>query len=459
MNSHENPLTIATKANQLVFVREVLRLRPELAVEHNQDGFRPLDVAAAYGHVEIAAEILAARPEICRLAGRDGRTAIHYAATNGRVEIIDQLMAACSDSAKDVTSFGETALHLAVKSFKFESLKSMLHGLEKVGMVEMVNWADKEGNTVFHYAASRKQLEASLSTRVNLIVWIFYYKLIVELLLDWNNNTAGNRLDLNAVNKKGLTAVDIVDILAESSNDFHLREILRRAGGYASSEFNIVPERPKSDTERPTNNHLPGEKPKNWRDIIKHFEFQWQRDSPGEARSALLVVTTLIATVTFEAGINPPSYLFEPSNEAIITVSSNGTALLNPNISSNGTELMQRSSAEMASMASIIIFLVANSVALTSATSIIDYLTQGLPFQRELRVAMSAMIFAYGWSLGNTKPTGTLKDVLLIVALSVPLFLRVLPNMISKLKKFNSHGFKTGKMIYAIKMQHFYVLS
>ncbi|KAL0464266.1 UNVERIFIED_CONTAM: hypothetical protein Slati_0314200 [Sesamum latifolium] len=258
---------------------------------------------------------------------------------------------------------------------------------------------------------------------------------VVELLLDWNNNTAGSRLELNAVNKKGLTAVDIVDILTESSNDVHLREILRRAGGYASSEFNVVSERPKSDTKRPTNNHLPGEKPKNWPDILKHFEFQWQRDSPGEARSTLLVVAALIATVTFEAGINPPSYLFEPSNEANITVSSNGTALLNPNTSSNGTEVMQTSSYETASMASITIFLVANSVALTTATSIIDYLTQGLPFQRELRVSMSAMIFAYGWSLGNTKPTGTLKTVLLVVAVCMPLFLRVLPNVISKLKK------------------------
>ncbi|KAK4414302.1 hypothetical protein Salat_2843200 [Sesamum alatum] len=421
MNSHENPLTIATKANQLVFVREVLRLRPELAVELNQDGFRPLDVAAAYGHVEVAAEILAAGPENCRMAGRDGRTAIHYAAMNGRVEIIDQLMSACSDSAKDVTTFGETALHLAVKSFKFGALRSVLHWLEKVAMVEVVNWADKEGNTVLHYAASRKQLE------------------IVELLLDWNYNTAGNRLDLNAVNKKGLTAIDIVDILIESSNDVHLREILRHAGGYASSEFNVVSERPKSDTKRPTNGHLtPGEKPKNWRDIIKHFEFQWQRDSPGEARETLLVVAALIATVTFEAGINPPSYLFEPSNEANITVSSNGTEFLNPNISSNSTGLMQRSSVETASMASITIFLVANSVALTTATSIIDYLTQGLPFQRELRVSMSAMIFAYAWSLGNTKPTGTIKSALLVVALSMPLFLRVLPYVISKLKKRNA---------------------
>ncbi|KAI3444825.1 hypothetical protein Pfo_001490, partial [Paulownia fortunei] len=369
----------------------------------------------------------AAGPEICRPAGRDGRTAIHYAAVNGRAEIIDQLISACSDSAKDVTSFGETALHLAVKYFKFEALRSMLQWLEKVDMVEVVNWGDKDGNTVLHYAVSKKQLES------------------VVLLLDWNN-AAENRLEVNAVNEKGLTAVDIVDILIESSNDVHLREILSRAGGCASSEIHVVSERPKSDSKQLTNKRLPGEKPKNWLEIVKHFEFQWQRDSPGEARETLLLVAALIATVTFKAGINPPSYLFEASNESNVTISSqypNGTTVLNPSVGSNLTELlneMQRSSAETSSMVSITVFLMANSVALSTATSIIDYLTAGLPFQRELRVSIFAMIFAFSWSLGSTRPTGAIKNVLLFVALSVPLFLRWLPYMINKLRKRNKRN-------------------
>lgn len=111
-----------------------------------------------YGNVEIVREILSLRPESSRLTGRDGRTAIHYAAVNGRVEIVSELLSACSDCAKDVTSFGETALHLAVKYFKFESL---LEWLEKLNVLEVANWADKEENTVLHYAVSRKQLEAS----------------------------------------------------------------------------------------------------------------------------------------------------------------------------------------------------------------------------------------------------------------------------------------------------------
>ncbi|KAG8391489.1 hypothetical protein BUALT_Bualt01G0193000 [Buddleja alternifolia] len=384
INSHENPLTIATKANHVAFVHEILQIKPELSIELNQDGLWPLDVASAYGHVEIVGEILAAAgPGICQRPGRDGRTAIHYAAMNGRVDIIDKLISACPASAKDVTAFGESVLHLDVKHFRVEAFRSML---EKFDMVE-----------------------------------------IIELLLDWNNRS-GNKLELNAVNRKGLTAMDILDILLESSTDFQLREALRRAGAYPLSELPIDPETPKN----PTNNRLPGEKPKKWRDIVKHFEFQWQRDSPGEARATLLLVATLIATVTFEAGINPPSYLFQRRNR--VNASSNNTNMINSNVTEALNE-MQRSSSETSTLLSITVFLVANSVALSTATSIIDYLTVGLPFQRELRVSMLAMIFAYSWSMANTRPTGTVKTVLLAVAISMPFFLRALPYMMKKILK------------------------
>lgn len=74
----ENPLNIAAKARQLHFVQEVIKIKPELANELSQDGFRPLEIASAYGHVEIIRELLATSdPEICRLPGRSGRTAIH----------------------------------------------------------------------------------------------------------------------------------------------------------------------------------------------------------------------------------------------------------------------------------------------------------------------------------------------------------------------------------------------
>lgn len=248
----------------------------------------------------------------------------------------------------------------------------------------------------------------------------------VEMLLAWNNK-AEKRLQLNTPNKKGLTPLDIADLLIESSTDVHLRKVLHHAGGAASSEFHVVvSENPNSDTTKNPQNQK--QKPQNWLEMVKHFEFQWQRDSPGEARETLLVVAALIATVTFEAGINPPSYLFESSSDTNVTVSGS-------NLTESWNEI-QRIGSDSSSVASITVFLVANSVALSTAISIVDYLTGGLPFQRELRVSISGMIFAYCWSLANTKPTGKIKTVLLIFAICMPLFLRLLPLTMAMLRKY-----------------------
>lgn len=43
------------------------------------------------------------------------------------------------------------------------------------------------------------------------------------------------------------------------------------------------------------------------KDWIKYFRYQRKRDSSSDTRNALLVVAMLIAIVTFQAGVNPPS--------------------------------------------------------------------------------------------------------------------------------------------------------
>ena len=41
-------------------------------------------------------------------------------------------------------------------------------------------------------------------------------------------------------------------------------------------------------------------------DFVEYFKFKKGRDSPGETRSALLVVAALVATTSFQFGVNPP---------------------------------------------------------------------------------------------------------------------------------------------------------
>ncbi|KAJ8556362.1 hypothetical protein K7X08_023120 [Anisodus acutangulus] len=398
INLHENPITIAIKARQLLFVREIKKLRPELVAQPNQDGLLPLHIACSYGYVEIVKELLST-PSCditCRVrSGTDGKVALHYAAINGSVDIIDELVTASSDSLKEVTYFGETALHLAVKYFKFEALKRLLIWLEHVGMIEMVNKGDKEGNTLLHYAVSRKQLEA------------------IEYLLEWNNSTGNNESLVNAVNKKGFTAMDLLDILTEFSSDLELRKVLLIAGGVSSEIHCVATNSSSHKIEVPNSsdditggackcNTRPDKKPDNW---IEYFRFQYKRDSPGEARDALLVVAALFATVTFQAGINPPEYIFKnyqhDENRLFILLT---------------------------------VFVCANTLALSAAMMIIEGLTSNMPFQRELKTAGFCMMFGYGWSIGCTQPTGVTKDIMIFVSTIFPWLIRITPLMVKEYK-------------------------
>ncbi|KAJ0113258.1 hypothetical protein Patl1_00086 [Pistacia atlantica] len=265
ISPHENPLHVAAKAGQLAFVKEIIKQRADLVTQANQDGFRPLDIASVLGHVEIVEEIIATcHPDhVCRLKGTQGRTCIHHAAINGRVEIIDKLLTSCGDSVRDLTSLGETALHLALKNHKLEVFTNLVKWLEKLGLEkELVNWGDRDGNTVLHLA-------------------------IVELLLVGGN--ISNILELNTRNSRGFTAMDLLDIVIENSNEVRLKEILQRAGGLGVQ----TPDHTLINTQI-----HPEPAPVVFEDWINFFKFKIGRDQPSDARNALLVVAALIATVT-----------------------------------------------------------------------------------------------------------------------------------------------------------------
>lgn len=146
---------------------------------------------------------------------------------------------------------------------------------------------------------------------------------------------------------------------------------------------------------------LPDAKPENW---IEYFQFKYSRDTASEARDALLVVAALLVQVTFQAGINPP------------------------NFKSQNAEF---------SASSLTVFLVANTLSFSAALTMIEFLTGGMPFQRELRIAMVGLIFVYAWTLGRTLPPNLTKIDNLAISISfmVPYLARFLPNLFKKIMK------------------------
>ncbi|KAI3449042.1 hypothetical protein Pfo_005707 [Paulownia fortunei] len=362
----ETPLHIACIGGHVDFVKEVLNLRPELAKELNQDGFSPLHIASASGDVEIVKELLKVGFYLCLVKGKEKRIPLHYAVAKGRIQVIRELLSACLDSITEVTARGENCFHLAVKNNQFEAFKVLSEHVVAFNKEDILNKKDEQGNTILHLAASRKQYEC------------------LNLLLDENCFIRGT-VKLKVPNAKGLTALDISDMVIQDSYDANVRET-------------------------------------NW---FEHFKFQMQRDSPSDTRNALLVVAALIATVSFQAGDDPPSGIFDQPHQSNST---NQNSHKHP----GGASSIAGAAAIFGSHGTALLFLFANSLGLTASICIIIYLTGGFPFQGKLHISLYSMMFTYGFATkivirGTEAQNKVMAYVLVTVAYFLPFALRWLP--------------------------------
>uniref|UniRef100_A0A6N2N9F3 PGG domain-containing protein n=1 Tax=Salix viminalis TaxID=40686 RepID=A0A6N2N9F3_SALVM len=125
---------------------------------------------------------------------------------------------------------------------------------------------------------------------------------------------------------------------------------------------------------------------------FKHFQYNQSRDSPGEARNVLLVVVALIAAVTFQAG--------EGKRAGRAIYSSQKFAFY--------------------------VFLISNTLALSSCILVITSLTYRFPFHFEIWVATASMMITYASAVFAVTPHETVRFRYLLIAASVPFLMRCL---------------------------------
>ncbi|EEF51636.1 ankyrin repeat-containing protein, putative [Ricinus communis] len=279
--SSENPLHIASIAGHVDFVKDLLRLKPEFAQELNQDGYSPMHMAATIGHVEIVRELAKVDSRLCRVRGKQKKTPLHLAAIKGRAEVTSVMLMSCPDCIEDVTVRGETAVHQAVKNNQFHAVNVLVDWIRGTNREEMLNVKDELGNTVLHLAAWKKQRQA-------------------KLLLGAATIRSGI-LEVNAKNNSGLTCLDLLLIFPSEAGDAEVIEILRGAGALQAkdishspiSSFQYVNQITASTSTQITPSTSTASEtcqtphPNN---LVNYFKFKKGRDSPSEARSALLVM-------------------------------------------------------------------------------------------------------------------------------------------------------------------------
>ncbi|XP_048141253.1 uncharacterized protein LOC125316584 [Rhodamnia argentea] len=140
-----------------------------------------------------------------------------------------------------------------------------------------------------------------------------------------------------------------------------------------------------------------------WPSIKKFLNLLFGHElKDDEHRNYLLVVATLIAAVTFQAGVNPPGGVWQDGVKA-------GRAIY----ASDETAFF--------------VFLLCNTLALSSSTLLILSLTWGFPFFLEVVVATASMLMTYGASIFAIAPrdTKTVKFRYLLSIAAAPVLMRV----------------------------------
>ncbi|KAM7508863.1 hypothetical protein LguiA_019316 [Lonicera macranthoides] len=385
----ETPLHIACLAGHLDFVKEILKLKKEFASELNQDGFAPLHIAAANGRVEIVKEILKIDRNLCQLKGREGMTPLHSGVIKGRVDVIKELISVSVDSIANTTARRETALHLAVKNNQFEAFRLLVNHLTQLKMEDLLNEKDGQGNTIFHLAVSKKQYQ------------------VIDYVLNKRVDKVG--VDVNSLNKRALTPLDVLLLFQSEAGDREIEDILRQAGAVKAEDLHSLPEVVISEERiKSTNNQTNEQPPMNHArsratQLLEYFQYDHIKDSQGEVRNILLVVVILIATATYQAVLSPPGGVWQDD------VPSNHTA---------GKTIMGSKNPAMYGL-----FLLFNSVGFFTSLLMINVLTAGFPMRFELLLSILALTVTYDLCMTEMAPNKFLNRLFVIISIVLPLII------------------------------------
>ncbi|KAG5563879.1 hypothetical protein RHGRI_000160 [Rhododendron griersonianum] len=253
----KNPLHVAISTGQAEFVLKLLEIKPKLAEVVDTKLGTALHIASANGDIKIVEALVELSPEMCMARDRDGNNPLHIAAVKGKVDVLKKLIQTCPCAAQVIVDRGDTILHLCVNYNQLESLKLLL---EMIRDHEFAHSKDANGNTILHVAVFGKRAE--------IVKHVLY----------------STEINVNAFNEAGWTAMDInffVQSRHEEEVDPCIQNLLGAAGAKRRTHMLVLTPSPRAKKLMPT----------------------------------LMVVSSLLATMAFQVGVNPPGGVWQEDSE------------------------------------------------------------------------------------------------------------------------------------------------
>ncbi|KAJ6751295.1 hypothetical protein OIU85_001791 [Salix viminalis] len=170
------------------------------------------------------------------------------------------------------------------------------------------------------------------------------------------------------------------------------------------------------------------------------------RSISSEDRNTLLVVTTLIVAVTFQAAINPPGGVWQEDR-----YDPEENCTVDPRSGANNRTVMARAGTSVLHSRAKIrydTFISVNTLAFSAATSTIFFLLLKSPFRTETLISIYCMNFAYVASVGAVQPQTPKTWAILFSALLLPYIFRLFSSIIKSHKEAREQDVPQGPPVF-----------
>ncbi|RWR77678.1 ankyrin repeat-containing protein BDA1-like protein [Cinnamomum micranthum f. kanehirae] len=222
-----------------------------------------LRIAASEGYTDILRKIVRENPSLASRKDESGCSALHLASRKGNVELIKEFLGKDPNLSFLRDCDGRSPLHSAVISEQLLAVQEFLverpgpASFNRLQVTDLINIADNNGDTVLHLAASIPCLE------------------IIEILL------SRHEMKVNAANKEGMTALDILQQIPAQEDPNVRNDCYRK-------RVTIIQQLKARKRANPT--------------------------SVTAMQQALIVVVGLILAITYHTGLNPPGGFWQNSD-------------------------------------------------------------------------------------------------------------------------------------------------